>query len=1632
MVAWLATLAENDGLDGRASHLKLQKFRHKECHPPEGPSRWERLRSDAEHARHLRDQDPIEEHLIQNHVSTLQRRGKPNANQADALESLLKRMWPEEPEVAQFMEFVFSEFRSIPMLWRFLDISKKSGIDDCYIKQEEFSTAMRRMFSRTGRQPLEAHMSEVFDLLDVQSQNRIRLSDILEDDIVGAGRGRKALLKRLRRFFEELTSCRTEEMKALMNLYRSPSDAFKMSATGKVSRASFLEGLQRLRYDQWHLDDLFSRIDRDGSGDITIEDFLAFLKEAGPGGRYVKPAPAQTMPDLTGPHARRLNHSSIDASAKLSQLNDWFSEERSAQRERQKSARRPITSPSTVKLLSSASVPTLRRDLRRMGTSRWTVRSQRSLSESRHHESRELIYSYDPAPDLRSAMVEVVGKSVRVVDTGLLSIDELAGNVATQNDRISIALVKVSEPTSEPWLTLHYDEWMCVLKGRMVLLHGDASGTEYIPVCLPAFRPDRCIREEDADSDVSNKLQELHGAKTGTAGYSADGVPELAPGEDPEPDAWRHGGQDGWLDGGVTKHFGKQRRKQMWSLGSISDSDMAALALVFPAYFPPTFQADGFTHATAVPSRLLDDQPGEWICLRFRRSALLRLGIITKDEQAKPVGEKGVDAKAAAFVWPHVFGGIPPQVVEEVFPMERQGTAFVGILGLTKLKRVFKLATSSDVQRFKEQKHVWSDLDQKDGFVHLSDSSAAPNVARMFFANVEDLMILEIDAEKIPQPAKWIQGKMTDPEPTADVIHYLLPEGCVHVYGSERIVPWEAVARCEAVPWKDRARQLRDDGLGRFAVTPNGGPLLPFLKPRWEDLGTGTCRNEGNHPNGWMILQRSWNRHNRRQSVVFFRWTMSSRSSVTLLNKEALEESQGRLLTRIADLLKQQQVAIEKKLEHFELEVRACSSELFPGSRLKDTRKSVPPVAAGDTDGLEPPASTRQSLHLKKGMEELSATSLAGHGGGRAKSMKVSLGMLPEDFQSEASGVSNGPSSGVTDGTNSYGLDVAEGRPKKAASRNRDLEIMQGQLKMAAMKSMKRGGSRQGHQDMNRTSGRSGKPHRPSQSMEDDGGASKEAMNRRKSIRQSIRSEISQAVTRSKGAKKTLFSHAHDESAQLREYARNLHNQKAIQNDVSGGSMGMADTCRSRLRRVVSSIPFEAVAGCIIITNAVIIGLEVEYMAVNRAYRSPDWFQSLHLLYAIVFALEFALRLIAYGWDLYTDSDLFRWACLDCFIVVSSFVDLALAWEMRAKEQEMSGTASSGMSAIRVMRVLRISRLIRVTRIAKLMMWLKALRTLIHSIFVTLKSLVWALVLLALIMYVFAIMLSSAAIDRLVDLQELPRDAWSASDLALEGFWGSMGDAVSTLFMSITGGISWQIAETPLMGLFKRHDHNPKWKDEVKQQMVFLKVVFMLYISFTMFAVLNVMTGVFCQSAIESAARDHDMAMQNVMADKQAFTRKFLHLFRMLDQDDTGLITLVELEERMEDLDVKTYFEALELSIDDVWTFFRLLDGDDGQEIDVEEFLYGCMRLRGEAKALDLAKLMHSHAWLAKQQVDFMMFCEEKFVQLQYYLAEGLPCRQKSWGAQRSILHVRRTVTRWSCGSEFPIVTKRFSWDSMR
>lgn len=149
-------------------------------------------------------------------------------------------------------------------------------------------------------------------------------------------------------------------------------------------------------------------------------------------------------------------------------------------------------------------------------------------------------------------------------------------------------------------------------------------------------------------------------------------------------------------------------------------------------------------------------------------------------------------------------------------------------------------------------------------------------------------------------------------------------------------------------------------------------------------------------------------------------------------------------------------------------------------------------------------------------------------------------------------------------------------------------------------------------------------------------------------------------------------------------------------------------------------------------------------------------------------------------------------------------------------------------------------------------------------------------------------------------------------------------------------------------------------------------------ISFTYFAVLNVVTGVFCQSAIDSAQNDHANVVQSMLANKEAHVEKIKELFSRLGADKTGLITYGMFEEGIQSPAVIEYFETLGLDVWDAWSFFKLLDLDAGGSVEIEEFFKGCLRLRGQARGVDLGKLLHDQRWLIKAQGRFQAYMEAK------------------------------------------------------
>jgi len=85
-------------------------------------------------------------------------------------------------------------------------------------------------------------------------------------------------------------------------------------------------------------------------------------------------------------------------------------------------------------------------------------------------------------------------------------------------------------------------------------------------------------------------------------------------------------------------------------------------------------------------------------------------------------------------------------------------------------------------------------------------------------------------------------------------------------------------------------------------------------------------------------------------------------------------------------------------------------------------------------------------------------------------------------------------------------------------------------------------------------------------------------------------------------------------------------------------------------------------------------------------------------------------------------------------------------------------------------------------------------------------------------------------------------------------------------------------------------------------------------------------------------------------------------LFGVLDENRNGIICWTELEEHLDDPKLKAFFREVDIDTSEAQGLFLLLDRDGSGSIDADEFLSGCLRLRGPAKALDLQLVMRELA----------------------------------------------------------------------
>lgn len=220
-------------------------------------------------------------------------------------------------------------------------------------------------------------------------------------------------------------------------------------------------------------------------------------------------------------------------------------------------------------------------------------------------------------------------------------------------------------------------------------------------------------------------------------------------------------------------------------------------------------------------------------------------------------------------------------------------------------------------------------------------------------------------------------------------------------------------------------------------------------------------------------------------------------------------------------------------------------------------------------------------------------------------------------------------------------------------------------------------------------------------------------------------------------------------------------------------------------------------------------------------------------------------------------------------------------------------------------------------------------------------SVLWSMVALGMVVYVFGVYLTQVALQHL----ELEDGEASAGDRdLLEEHFGSLPRASYTLFLAITGGVGWK----PLADIF----FDIHWINGT---------VFCFYMFFCLFVVLNIITGMFVETAINSVHNDRNEVIMEEMRAENSRVKKLKRIFDEADVEHRGLLRYAELDRILLDPKTHALLRSMGLEVDEAQGIYPLLDPTHKGEVSIEEFVVGCLRLLGGAKSVDLVTLLYEN-----------------------------------------------------------------------
>lgn len=238
------------------------------------------------------------------------------------------------------------------------------------------------------------------------------------------------------------------------------------------------------------------------------------------------------------------------------------------------------------------------------------------------------------------------------------------------------------------------------------------------------------------------------------------------------------------------------------------------------------------------------------------------------------------------------------------------------------------------------------------------------------------------------------------------------------------------------------------------------------------------------------------------------------------------------------------------------------------------------------------------------------------------------------------------------------------------------------------------------------------------------------------------------------------------------------------------------------------------------------------------------------------------------------------------------------------------------------------------------------------------QPLLWGCGILICILYIFSLVFASAAIDFAghTSKDELPQ--------RLLKLYGSMGRSMSTLFAAITAGEPWHDLMQPLKAI------SSVWG-----------FFFQAYVFIMAFGVMNTVAALFFDGLMHRSKVDRDFALSESNAKDR---RRLMHIKDLLRQESSedGYIRFKRLLKVLSNESCSRALRDLCLDRSAAISTFRLLDADNKRLLEVDQFIYGLMQVKGNPGNVHIASMMYQGKRVLQVLSDLTDMIEERVIPL--------------------------------------------------